>query len=144
MGTDAFLATFKAEVFGGGGLDGYAVNRYVQYVGNTLAHLWYEGPHFGLLCHNDAVDIADAIAFLSEKVVAVMQQQLAVDAFVSRVGVGKMLANVSECGGTKQGVTDGVEQNVGVGMSQQPFAMGYLNTPQPKFAVVNKLMYVVS
>ena len=55
---------FETEVFGGSGLDRYAVEVHIQYVGNGLAHLLDVGSHLGALSHNDAVDIAHSVAFL--------------------------------------------------------------------------------
>ena len=47
------------------------------------------------------------------------------DAFVLWVSIGKMLADVAQCGGAEEGVADGVEQNVGIAVANQ--AMGVRN-----------------
>ena len=144
VGTDAFLSAFEAEMFCCGGLDGHTGDVCAEDVGNGLAHLGDIGANLWLLGHDDAVDIADTIAFLLEEVVAVAQQQFAVDVFVSGVCVGEVFAYVAKGGGTEHGITDGMKQHVGVGMSQQTFGVGYFNAPQPQFAVVDKLVNIVS
>ena len=73
-----------------------------------------------------------------------VQQQFAVDAFVAGVGVGEVFADIAQGGCPQQGVADGVEQDVGVGVPQQPFGMGNLNASEPQFAAFDQLVYVVS
>ena len=109
-----------------------------------MAHLGYVGRHFGLLGHDDAIDIAYAVAVVVEQLVAVAEQQFAVYALVARVGVREVLADVAKGGGTKEGVADGVEQHVGVGVAEEPQGVGYLDSAEPQFAVGDKLVNVVA
>ena len=55
-----------------------------------------------------------------------------------------MLADVAECGSSQQRVADGVQQHVGIAMSEQPEAMGYQHSPEPQLAVGDKLVYIVA
>jgi hypothetical protein len=79
-----------------------------------------------------------------EQLVAVAEQQFAVYAFVARVGVWEVLAYVAKGGGTKEGVADGVEQHIGVGVAEEPQGVGYLDSAEPQFAVGDKLVNVVA
>ena len=54
-----------------------------------------------------------------------MAQKIAtVDILVTRIGVGEMLADVAQGGGAETGVTDCVQQYVGVGVAEQAFGVG--------------------
>ncbi len=144
MGTDAFFPSLKAEMFGGGGFDRDGTGVDAEDVGDSLPHLRDIGTHFGALGYNDAVDIAYAVAVGRQEFVAAAEQDFAVDVFVLGVVVGEMFADVAESGSTQQGVTDGVEQHVGIGMAEEPQGVGYFNAAEPQGTVGNQLVYVVA
>jgi hypothetical protein len=48
------------------------------------------------------------------------QQRAAVGALELRVGVREVLADIAQRAGAKQGIAQGVQQHVAVGMGQQP------------------------
>ena len=135
MGADAFLAAFEAEVFGSGGFDGDIVNRGVEDVGDGLAHERDERGYLGLLSNDDAVDVADAESMLVDELKAVAEEYFAVDVFVLGVVVGEVLSDVAEGGGTEDGVADGMEEYVGVGMAEEPFGVRDLDAAEPKRTV---------
>lgn len=72
------------------------------------------------------------------------QQFQTTDALVLWVGVGEMLSYVAKCGGTKEGIADGVQQDVGIAMAHQAVGVRHKHTTQPKGQPFGKLVYVVS
>jgi len=144
VGADAFLAAFEAEVLGGGGFDGYLSGVDAEEVGYGLPHLGDVGCHFGFLGHDDGVDIAYAVALGVEQLAGAAEEEFAVDVFVLGVVVGEVLADVAQGGGAEEGVADGVEQHVGVGVAEEAEGVGYFDASEPQFAVGSQLVYVVS
>ena len=144
MGADAFLSAFEAEVFGGGGFDGYACGVDAEDGGYGVAHLRDVGTHFGLLGDNNAVDVADVVSVVEEELVAAAKEHFAVNVFILGVFVGEVFAYVAQGSGTEHGVADGMEKYIGIGMAEESEGVGDLNPSQPQLAVGDKLMDVVA
>jgi len=53
-----------------------------------------------------------------------LKQDHGVGALELRVGVREVAADVAQTGGTQQGVGDGMQQRIRVGMPEQPVAVG--------------------
>ena len=53
-----------------------------------------------------------------------------------------MIANVAKVGGTEQSVAEGVDEHVGITMSQEPQRVGYLHTAYDEFAAFDKAVNV--
>jgi hypothetical protein len=43
----------------------------------------------------------------------------------------------------KQGIADGMDQNIGIRMAQEPFVVGYLNTPENQWSTCAQRMHIV-
>ena len=106
------------------GFDGDIVKRGVEDVGDGLAHERDERGYLGLLSNDDAVDVADAESMLVDELKAVAEDV-----------VGEVLSYVAEGGGTEDGVADGMEEYVGVGMAEEPFGVRDLDAAEPKRTV---------
>jgi hypothetical protein len=135
LSRDALFSSFKAQPFGSGGFDGDVVKRGVEDVGDGLAHERDERGYLGLLSNDDAVDVADAKSMLVDELKAVAEEHFAVDVFVLGVVVGEVLSYVAEGGGAEDGVADGMEKYVGVGMAEEPFGVRDLDAAEPKRTV---------
>ena len=63
---------------------------------------------------------------------------------VGEVGVGKQVADVAEPGRTKQGVGDGVQQDIGIAVADEVLVVGDVDSPQPQRPPLAKAMRIVS
>ena len=72
------------------------------------------------------------------------QQHAAVDALIARVGVGEMVADVTQRGGTQQGIAQGMDGNVGVAVAQQASLPFNLDAAQPQGSTLDQAVYVKS
>jgi hypothetical protein len=59
-------------------------------------------------------------------------------------GVGEEFADVAQGGGTQEGVGDGVQQCVGIGVAEQAFAVGNGNAAQNQGATFNEPVDVIA
>ncbi|MNC60004.1 hypothetical protein D3C81_2221070 [compost metagenome] len=48
------------------------------------------------------------------------KQHTAVGALELRIGIGKVLADIAQCRGTEQGIAQGMQQYVAIGVRKQP------------------------
>lgn len=55
-----------------------------------------------------------------------------------------MVADVAQCGGTEQGVADGVDEDVGIAMAKQTMRVGDEDASEPQFAPFNELVDIVA
>ena len=101
MSRDALFSSFKAQPFGSGGFDRYAVYIDSEGVGDVLAHLWNVWCHFGALRHYGAINIAHSVASFFQQFTHMLQQFDAGDAFETGVGIGEMLPDVSQSSGSQ-------------------------------------------
>jgi hypothetical protein len=54
-----------------------------------------------------------------------------------------VLANVTERGGTEQGIGDGVQHDVGIGMTEKPKRMCDCHTAEDEWPSFNKTMRIM-
>ena len=90
------------------------------------------------------VDVADGIAVFSENPAHLAQQEHAVGALVGVVGIGKMLSDVAQRGGSEQRVHDRVCQYIRIGMTEQTVSVGNLHAAENQLSVFRKAVYVVT
>ena len=90
------------------------------------------------------VDVADGIAVFGENTAHLTQQEHAVGALVGVVGIGKMLSDISQRGGSEQGVHDRVCQYIRIGMTEQTVSVGNLHAAENQLSVFRKAVYVVT
>ena len=70
------------------------------------------------------------------------QQQATVNALVTRVSVGEVVTDVPEGSGTQQGITQGMDGDVGIAVTQQTFLPGDINSSEPQFTALDEPMNV--
>ena len=97
---------------------------------------------FGGLGNDGAVYIADGIAFGAYPTRHFAQQCRRVRAFELCVGVREMAANIAQRGRTQQGISNGVQQSIGVRMPQQSFVVPDIHATQNQFAAFDQGMNV--
>ena len=141
VGTDAFFAACEAEVFGGGGLDGDVVKVDVHYLGEGLLHLGNVGIEFGPFGTNRAVDVSDGVAFGGHDVEGAAEENLGVDVFKLVALLGReVVADVAHVGGTEDGVADGMDEDIGIGVAKQSEGVLYLDAAEPQGATFHQLV----
>ena len=113
-----FGASGEAEMLRSGGFDGYAVGADAQVGGDVGYHLRDVGEHLGLLGYDGHVDVGDGVTLFGHELHAAAEQGARVGPFPFRVGVGEMIADIAQGGGAEDGVGQGVEGNVGVGVAE--------------------------
>jgi hypothetical protein len=69
---------------------------------------------------------------------------LTVDPFKLRVGIGKMKPYVAEAGSTQEGIANGMDEYIGIGMAGSSFFMFDTDTPEPELTSWFKPMRVES
>ena len=99
---------------------------------------------FGLLGDQRRVDIDRAPAFLGQQGDCGAQQHAAVGAFVTRVGIGKMAADIAERHRTEQRIGNRMQQRIGVGMTEQAGGVGNLDPAENQLAAFDQFMHVVT
>ena len=98
----------------------------------------------GALCTHRGVYVADAIALGGDEVDGLAQQYLTID--VERLGsrVGEVVAYVAHVGGAEQGVADGVDEHVGVAVSEQAEFVVEADTAEPQLATLHQFVDIIS
>jgi hypothetical protein len=72
---------------------------------------------------------------LNKQVGDVFEQKNTGDSLVPWIGVGEVFADVAQGSGTKQRVTDGVKENVGVGVAFESQRMGNLYSTKDELSL---------
>ncbi len=132
-------------MFGGGGFDGDVIKVDAHHLGEGLLHLWDVGIEFGMFSADGAVDVADAVAFGGNDVEGLAQKNLGVDVLKLVALLGwKMITDVAHVGGSKNGVANGMDEHIGIGMAEQTEGVVNLDAAEPEVAVGNQLVNVVA
>ena len=86
--------------------------------------------HLGGLRHDGGIEVANIPARGAHTSRSLLKQGHGISAFELWLGIGKMTADVPQCRRPQQGVGDGMEQGVGIGVAEQPMGMGNGHTTQ--------------
>jgi hypothetical protein len=124
IGGNSLRAASEAQLLSGGGLDIDFVSRKAQRLAHLLHHSRDVCSQPRLLGDQRGVDVPDGIALCLDSRGDLCQKHQTRDAGIGWIAVRKMASDVTQGGRTKQGVADGMEQHIGIGMSEQTFAMG--------------------
>lgn len=119
LGGDRFLAADGADGLAGLGLEPHEVGINAKDFGNTTADFLLKGSQLRLLGEHDAVQVYDSPAALDHRLVCPAEHVGRIAAPVVWVGVREHLADVAQRGRTQQGVGHGVEQGVGIAVSDR-------------------------
>jgi len=117
---DGLTSANGADVLTGLGFD---VNRQLAHLEDSCqvgANCRLMGAELGLLGMNDHVAIDGPPARSREPLDYLCQHTRAIGSLPARVGIGVMLSNIAEAGGTQNGIGDGMTHHVGVGVPNQP------------------------
>jgi hypothetical protein len=101
------------------------------------AELWFFQDNHG-------IDVLDMYALFVEKFLRVLQEFQAVGVFPPRIAVRKMSADVTERRCAEHSVTQGVSENVTIGMADGTFSKWNGNTADDEKAPFRKAVQVVA
>lgn len=134
-GGDAFFTAGETEFFRSSRFDGYAVDVDFQGAGDVDAHFFPVGADFGELTDDGGIDIDDFIARFPDQAFDIGQQDQAVRVFPFRVRRREMFADITQSGGSQEGVADGVAQHVRIAVPGETFIEGDFHSAEDKFAI---------
>lgn len=123
VGGDAFLAAGEAEFLGGGGFDGDIFFVGGHHLCETLFHGGNVGIEFGLLGGNGDVGVAEFPSFFAHERHCLAEQDFGVDIEKLAGGVGEVVPDVAHICGTENGVAEGMNQHIGIGVTQETEGM---------------------
>lgn len=145
VGADAFFTAGEAELLGGGGFDGDVIRVYAHDVGKGLLHLGNVGVEFGTLGTDGGIDVANGVASGGDDVEGLAEQNLGVDVLelIAFLG-GEVVADVTHVGGAEDGIADGMDEDIGIGVSEQSEGVLYLDAAEPEGTTLDKLVDIVA
>ncbi len=144
MRGNSFFSAREPEPLGGGGLDGNLRGLHLEGRRQVLAHGRQVRGEFGALGDQRQVGIPQNIPLLLNEVDDVVQEPYTIGPTVTGIRVGKVLPEVSERQGAKQGVHQGMREDIGIGVSEQAPFMRNRNSSQDQGAIFNKGMDIKS
>ncbi|MNF99164.1 hypothetical protein D3C84_820540 [compost metagenome] len=100
--------------------------------------------HFRRLGDDGVIDVADLPAFGVDQCDDMTQQRTAVGALELRVGVREMLADVTQCSGTEQGIAQGMQQDVTIGVSEQSEAVCNAHAAQSDEIAFSETVHIIA
>jgi len=113
----------EIEAFGGFGLDADLVEFDAEEVGDADAHFAGDGRDFGRGENEGGVDVYDAVAGVLEFFKGEIEEDGGVGVFPSRVVGREEGADVARGHCAEEGVGDGVEEDVAVGVAGEAFGV---------------------
>ena len=144
VGGYAFLLARKTELFFRRRLHIHLIKFQSELFGDVPAHFLDVGRELRTLRHDRRIDVADAIALRTNHFRDMLQELHARHAFPAIVTVGKVPAEISERRCAQEGVLDGVQQHIGVRMSQKPIFMWNVDAAHDELAPCHQTVHVVS
>ena len=144
IGGDTLLATREAQFLRGRGLDGDIIDITAADGCHTLLHLGDMGIHLRTLSTDGGVDIHQMITLGGYQFYGLLQDDLTVHAVGKFCGIGEVVADVAHIRSAQQGITDGVQQHVGIAMAQQALTVIDLDAAHPQVAALYQLMDIVA
>lgn len=105
IGCNALSAARETEFFGGGGLHRNSPDSYAHNLRQAGPHRVDVGAQFGPLECDGNIHITNPIALRFEEPNGALEKDAGVDAFVGRVVVGEVLADVARSDGSEECVT---------------------------------------
>ena len=89
------------------------------------------------------VHVPYGVPFVGHHSAHLREQKFAVGSLVSRVGVGKMISDVTECQGTEYRIAECVYRHIRVAVSEQPECVLQLYSAEPQLATFHKTVHVI-
>ena len=112
--------------------------------GDIVPHLLNVGCQFRALGDDGRVYIAESVPLGIGQRHDVGQELETVGPFVAWVGVGEMFPDVSFRNGPENGVGDGVQQNVGVGVTEKALVVRDVHPSQDQPASFHQAVHVIT
>ena len=106
-------------MLGGGGLDADLIPVAPHHTGQTGFHLFYVGIDFGAFRAHCRIHISHTVAFFGNEFNTLAKDLLTVHIECSLAGIGKMITDVAQVGCTEQGITDGMDEDIGIAVAEQ-------------------------
>jgi hypothetical protein len=100
--------------------------------------------HFRCLSDNRRVHIAHFPALALYQGQDVAQQCTAVSTFELRIGVRKMFTYITQCGGAKQCIAQGMQENITIGMSEQAEPVRNANATQGDEIAFSETVHIIA
>src|SRR4051812_22181020 len=120
FGRNSFLATGKAELFGGLGFYVDIIRGNSEVRGDIRNHGGNVSRHARLLRDDSRVYVHHMPAPVRDHGGRLAQQLAAIHTFITRVAVRKMSADVAQCGGAYQSIADCMQQHVRIRVAVEP------------------------
>ena len=90
------------------------------------------GIHLRSLGTDGGIDVHKAVAFGGDEVDGLAQDNFTVHAVGLCRSVGEVVADIPHVRSAKQGVTDSMQQHVGIAMAEEPLTVFQLNAAHPQ------------
>ena len=115
----------------------------LQVCGDRCAHRFDMGP-FWRLGDDGVIDVADLPTLGVDQTDHMAQQHTAVRALEGGISVRKVLADIAQCRRAEQGIAQGVQDHVAVGMSQQPMVVCNAHAAQGDEIAFSETVHIVA
>ena len=131
VGGDGETAADVVGALVGGGFYPDAIKGKAGAGGEAGAHFLEARGDLGPLGDERGVDVLDLVAAFAEGGADALEQDLRIDVFEGRIGVGEKMTDVGQGGGAEKGVADGMGERVGVGVAVETNgALGEMNAAE--------------
>ena len=127
----ALFPAYEAEALGGGGFDADGAGRHPAHGGETLAHIRHVAGDFGGLEGDGYVGVDKLPPARANLFYYARKEDLAVDAGKLGGSVGKQVADISQCKGAQEGVAQGMDGHVAIGMGYEAHGRVDLQPAEP-------------
>ena len=101
-----------------------------------------QGFEFGAFATHGNMDVAYFVTSLPDEPNGIAQQYLAVDVFILRRRIGKVKADVAHCRRSQKGIAHGMNQHIGIGVSQQAKRVVDAYAAQPQLPAFDQPVHV--
>ncbi len=127
---DRLLLTNRPHHFTGLGLDPYPCDVDGEQFGDPVADRCAVREDFGPLGENHAIQVNDLPASVGHPFEGRPEHLGRIPPLVGRIGVGKQFADVTQASGAEEGVGDGMEEDIGIAVTQRHLLMGDRHAPE--------------
>jgi hypothetical protein len=121
------------EALAGFGLDAYLPGSNGENGGELFLHAGYVRGKLGLFEADGGIHVHDGVTSLADEASNLAEEKEAGDVAPPRGSVGEMVADIAECRGAQQRVTDGVDEGVAIRVAQGAFVERNVNAAQNQF-----------
>lgn len=139
-----FLTSDGPHLLAGLGFDTDPIDGQVQELGDALPHQSLVGTQLGLLGENNGIHIDEGEPGFSYPLPSQLEHFGGISPPVGLVRVGKQLADIAQTGRAQQGIRQGMEQDIGVTMSNRLPAVRHVNPAHAERASGFESMRIVS